>query len=34
MTGPAQDKRLRYNLVFKNHGEAAGASLEHTPHAS
>jgi len=25
-----KDKRLRYNLVFKNHGEAAGASLEHT----
>jgi UDPglucose--hexose-1-phosphate uridylyltransferase len=24
------DKRLRYGLVFKNHGEAAGASLEHT----
>jgi UDPglucose--hexose-1-phosphate uridylyltransferase len=25
-----KDKRLRYSLVFKNHGEAAGASLEHT----
>jgi len=24
------DTRLRYILVFKNHGEAAGASLEHT----
>ena len=24
------DRRLRYGLVFKNHGEAAGASLEHT----
>jgi UDPglucose--hexose-1-phosphate uridylyltransferase len=24
------DRRLRYSLVFKNHGEAAGASLEHT----
>ncbi len=24
------DKRMRYGLVFKNHGEAAGASLEHT----
>jgi UDPglucose--hexose-1-phosphate uridylyltransferase len=24
------DKRFRYILVFKNHGEAAGASLEHT----
>ncbi len=27
-----QDKRLKYILIFKNHGEAAGASLEH-PHA-
>ena len=25
-----KDKRLRYVLVFKNHGEAAGATLEHT----
>lgn len=25
-----QDHRLRYILVFKNHGAAAGASLEHT----
>jgi UDPglucose--hexose-1-phosphate uridylyltransferase len=24
-----QDKRFRYILIFKNHGEAAGASLEH-----
>jgi UDPglucose--hexose-1-phosphate uridylyltransferase len=24
-----KDRRLRYILVFKNHGEAAGASLEH-----
>ena len=24
------DKRFRYVLIFKNHGEAAGASLEHT----
>ena len=24
------DKRFRYILIFKNHGEAAGASLEHT----
>ena len=27
-----KDRRLRYILVFKNHGEAAGASLEH-PHS-
>jgi UDPglucose--hexose-1-phosphate uridylyltransferase len=27
-----QDKRFKYILLFKNHGEAAGASLEH-PHA-
>jgi len=27
-----QDKRFRYILIFKNHGEAAGASLEH-PHS-
>jgi len=26
----AQDKRFRYVQVFKNHGEAAGASLEHS----
>jgi UDPglucose--hexose-1-phosphate uridylyltransferase len=26
-----QDKRFKYVLIFKNHGEAAGASLEH-PH--
>jgi UDPglucose--hexose-1-phosphate uridylyltransferase len=25
-----RDNRLRYVLLFKNHGEAAGASLEHT----
>jgi len=25
-----RDKRFRYILIFKNHGEAAGASLEHT----
>lgn len=25
-----KDKRLRYILIFKNHGEAAGASIEHT----
>ncbi|MCS6951992.1 MAG: galactose-1-phosphate uridylyltransferase [Bryobacterales bacterium] len=25
-----KDIRLRYILIFKNHGEAAGASLEHT----
>ncbi len=24
------DKRFRYILIFKNHGDAAGASLEHT----
>ena len=24
------DQRLKYALIFKNHGEAAGASLEHT----
>ncbi len=27
-----QDSRFRYVMVFKNHGEAAGASLEH-PHS-
>jgi galactose-1-phosphate uridylyltransferase len=26
------DKRFRYVLIFKNHGEAAGASIEH-PHS-
>lgn len=25
-----QDRRFRYILIFKNHGEAAGASLEHS----
>jgi UDPglucose--hexose-1-phosphate uridylyltransferase len=25
-----KDRRLRYILIFKNHGEAAGATLEHT----
>src|SRR5207249_4010583 len=25
-----QDRRLRYTVLFKNHGEAAGAALEHT----
>lgn len=25
-----QDRRLRYTVMFKNHGEAAGATLEHT----
>ena len=25
-----QDRRFRYVLIFKNHGEAAGATLEHT----
>ncbi len=25
-----RDRRLRYVLLFKNHGEAAGATLEHT----
>lgn len=25
-----RDKRFKYILIFKNHGEAAGASLEHT----
>src|SRR5262249_53786818 len=27
-----RDRRFKYVLVFKNHGEAAGASLEH-PHS-
>lgn len=26
----AQDKRFKYVLIFKNHGEGAGASLEHS----
>ncbi|MBD3160794.1 MAG: galactose-1-phosphate uridylyltransferase [Candidatus Eisenbacteria bacterium] len=30
MTDLAQDRRFRYIQVFKNHGEAAGASLEHS----
>lgn len=25
-----KDRRMRYLLIFKNHGESAGASLEHT----
>ena len=25
-----KDRRFKYILIFKNHGEAAGASLEHT----
>jgi UDPglucose--hexose-1-phosphate uridylyltransferase len=25
-----KDRRFKYMLIFKNHGEAAGASLEHT----
>jgi UDPglucose--hexose-1-phosphate uridylyltransferase len=25
-----KDKRFRYIPIFKNHGEAAGASLEHS----
>src|SRR5213076_3322865 len=25
-----QDRRLRYILIFKNHGASAGATLEHT----
>jgi len=29
MSDLAKDKRFRYIQVFKNHGEAAGASLEH-----
>jgi len=32
MTDLARDTRFRYVLVFKNHGGAAGASLEH-PHS-
>jgi len=30
MTDLKNDRRFRYVLVFKNYGEAAGASLEHT----
>jgi UDPglucose--hexose-1-phosphate uridylyltransferase len=30
MTDLKKDLRLRYILIFKNHGEAAGATLEHT----
>ncbi|MCK4306170.1 MAG: galactose-1-phosphate uridylyltransferase, partial [Candidatus Eisenbacteria sp.] len=30
MVDLARDKRFRYIQVFKNHGEAAGASLEHS----
>ncbi|HEV2387319.1 MAG TPA: galactose-1-phosphate uridylyltransferase [Candidatus Acidoferrales bacterium] len=30
MSDLKNDRRFRYMLVFKNHGEAAGASLEHT----
>lgn len=30
VTDLRQDRRLRYTVLFKNHGEAAGASLEHT----
>ena len=30
MLDPKKDKRLRYVLVFKNHGAGAGATLEHT----
>jgi UDPglucose--hexose-1-phosphate uridylyltransferase len=26
----ARDPRLRYALIFKNHGEGAGATIEHT----
>ena len=25
-----KDKRLRHAILFKNHGETAGATLEHT----
>jgi UDPglucose--hexose-1-phosphate uridylyltransferase len=32
VTDLKRDKRFRYILLFKNHGEAAGASLEH-PHS-
>ncbi len=30
ITDLKKDRRLRYIILFKNHGEAAGASLEHT----
>ena len=30
MVGLARDKRFRYIQLFKNHGQAAGASLEHS----
>ncbi|OGW26579.1 MAG: galactose-1-phosphate uridylyltransferase [Nitrospinae bacterium RIFCSPLOWO2_12_FULL_47_7] len=30
ITDLKKDARLRYILIFKNHGEAAGATLEHT----
>ncbi len=30
ITDLKKDKRFKYILIFKNHGEAAGASLEHT----
>lgn len=30
ITGLKKDSRFRYIVVFKNHGEAAGATLEHT----
>ncbi|MCX6772305.1 MAG: DUF4921 family protein [Candidatus Micrarchaeota archaeon] len=30
MRAAAQDKRLKYSCVFKNEGQAAGASLEHS----
>lgn len=30
MVDLARDTRLEYVMIFKNHGEAAGASLEHT----
>ncbi len=30
ITDLAQDQRFRYIQIFKNHGEAAGASLEHS----
>lgn len=30
ISGLKKDKRLKYVLIFKNEGEAAGASLEHT----
>lgn len=30
ITDLSKDRRLRYIILFKNHGEVAGASLEHT----